>query len=757
MVTGDNGFSPRALSASPIGIDGVFESKLHPPPSRAGWIERPRLMDRIAEATRLSVLLVAAPAGYGKSTVITQWVNTPAAGTVAWVYLDPADNDPARLWAHVAAALDRIGCLVDVDVPGFIAGSATAILTRVLPRVVEAMAAYPAPLTVVLDDLQVIRHQGCTEQLDHLITQLPDHVHLVLISRSDPPLRLGRLRVEGKLTEIRSADLAFAPDEVAAVLQREGVALSDAVLRELVRQTEGWPAAVYLAALSLAGRTDPEAFVRRLSGSNRLIADYLSEEVLSRLDTELHDFILSMSLFDSFNASLADHVTQSRSSARLLHRLERTNLFAIPLPLEDGVRFHHLFATFARSSLEVERPELVNALHLRGAQWFAAHGQIEDAVHHLLAGKAFDEAAMLIQANWMRFFDAGRSATVVGWLHDLKGTPADAGPAATVTAAWIAAVTGDQAEMRCRLEALESMADTSPLPDGTRSPQSALVLVRGLFGYDGPDRMLADARRAVELESDGSTPWHAVALAALGYAAFVTGDVELARRSLTGSARAPSAPATVRVLALGTLALCEAEQGRATLSARLATEAMDIVVGHEMQAMPQATFAATAYGAMLSAENRLDEAATVLDEALVARRRVPGLTPWPLVHHLITMAVVAARREDRTTAEELLDEVDSLTTWTDPSMGPTRDRIAAARSLLAESADLKSHSVGEPLTPREQEILRRLHGAQSMREIANDLYVSHNTVKTITSSVYRKLGAHSRIEALSIARRLGDA
>jgi LuxR family maltose regulon positive regulatory protein len=756
MVTGANGAPHHALEESSIAVKDVLESKLHPPPLRSEWIDRSPLLDKIVAAVQLPVFLVAAPAGYGKSTVITQWVNTPAAGTVVWVDLDPADNDPTRLWAHVAAALDRVHCQVDVDAPGFIATSATAILTRVLPRVVEALAAYPASLTVVLDDLQVIRHQACTEQIDYLITRLPEHVHLVLISRSDPPLRLGRLRVNGKLTEIRSTDLAFTSDEIAAVLQREHVALSDTALRELVRQTEGWPAAVYLAALSLAGRTDPEAFVRRLSGSHRLIADYLSEEVLSRLDTELHDFVLSMSIFDRFNASLADHVTQSRTSARLLHRLERTNLFVTPLPLDDWVRFHHLFATFARSSLEVERPEQVNALHRRGAQWFAARNQVEDAVHHLLAGKAYDEAATLIQANWIRFFDAGRSATVLDWLHDLRGTPADTGPAVTVTAAWIAAVTGDQGEMRCRLEALESMADTSPLPDGTSSPQSALVLIRGMFGYDGPDKMFADARRAVELESDGSTPWHAVALAALGYAAFVTGDVELARSSLARSARAPSAPATVRVLALGTLSLCEAEQGRTVLSSRLATEAMDIVVSRGMQAMPQATFAATAYGTMLAAENRLDEAATVLEEGLVARRRVPGLTRWPLVHHLIAMAVVAAHREDRTTAEELLAEVDALTTWTDKSMGPTRDRIAAARSLI-KRGELQPSTVGEPLTPREQEILRRLHGSRSMREIATDLYVSHNTVKTITSSVYRKLGAHSRVEALSIARRLAES
>jgi LuxR family maltose regulon positive regulatory protein len=744
-----------ATEESPIAVGRVLEEKLHPPAARAEWIERPRLLRQIAKGLDHPVLLVAAPAGYGKSTLVTQWVGSRDAGTAAWVYLDPADNDPTRLWTHITAALERVGCRLDVDVAGFVAGSSTAILTHVLPRVVEVLAACPHALTVVLDDLQVLRNGECCDQLDYLIGRLPDRVHLVLISRSDPQLRLGRLRVGGKLADIRTGDLSFTADEVAAVLRAEDVTLSEAALRELVRQTEGWPAAVYLAALSLVNRTDAEDFVRRLSGNNRLIADYLSEEVLSRQDPELRDFILSMSIFSRFNAALADHVTQSRSSARLLQRLERTNLFLMPLQTEDWVRFHHLFAAFARSALEVERPELVSTLHLRGAQWFEAHGLVEDGVHHLIAAGAHDEAAMLIQASWVRFLDAGRAATVLGWLRDLRGTPADSGPAATVTAAWIGAVTGDRVEMRRRLDALESMEDATPLPDGTKSPQSAMVLVRGTFGFDGPDQMLADARRAVQLETDSGTPWYAVALSALGYAAFVTGDVELARRNLAGAARAPAAPATIRVLALGTLSLCEAEQGRAELSARLAGEAMDIVTEHGMQTMAQATFAATAYGVALTAQNRLEAAAAVLEEGLAPRRKVPGLSPWPLVHHLIAMAVVAARSQDRVTAEELLDEVESLTPWTDESMAPTRNRIAAARSLLDHPELPEPQHVGEPLTPREQEILRRLHGSQTLREIATDLYVSHNTVKTITSSLYRKLGAHSRVDALSVARRLG--
>jgi len=750
-VTGgaSSGFS--ASEQVPHPVEGVVEGKLHPPAVRAEWIGRPRLLRQVARAVGHRVLLIAAPAGYGKSTLVTQWVDTPEAGTAAWVRLDPGDNDPTRLWAHLAAALAGVGCPVDVGVG---AGNSAAFLTLVLPRFVEALAAYPGPLTVVLDDLHAVRSRECCDQLDQLIATLPDHVHLVVVSRADPPLRLGRLRVAGEVVDIRGGDLAFTADEVAAVLEATHVTLSDTVLPELVRVTEGWPAAIYLAALSLVDRADPDDFVSALTGTDRFIADYLSEEVLGRLDPELHDFIVEMSLFDRFTAGLADHVRQSRFSAGMLRELERTNLFLISLQDDGWVRFHPLFATFARSELEIERPELLTELHRRGAEWFTAHGQVEDAVHHLVAGRADQEAANLVQANWLRFFDAGRSATVLAWLAELRCTPADAGPALTVTAAWVAALTGNQVEMRRRLRMLESMVDDAPLPDGTHSPHSALVLVRGMFGFDGPDQMLADAHRAVELEADRDSPWSTVARAALGYAGYLTGDVVLARRNLGDAARAAAAPTIIQILALGTLALCEAEQDNLPLSARLAAEAMDLVTANTLQAMPQAIFAYTAYGASLAGQNRLTEAKTVLQEGLDARRRTPGLSPWPLAHHLVVMAAVAARSGDEATTEELLTEVDDLTPWTERSMAATRNRVTAVRNLLNQPPRPHPRAVGESLTPRERQILRRLHGSQTLQEIATDLYVSHNTVKTITLSLYRKLGAHSRAEAIDIARRL---
>ena len=297
------------------------------------------------------------------------------------------------------------------------------------------------------------------------------------------------------------------------MLAVSNITLSDDTLQELSRLTEGWPAAVALAALSLVGRPDraeAEEFVHRLSGSDRFVADYLSEEVLGGQEPELRDFLLDMSVFDRFNAALANEAAQISSAAGLLHRLERDNAFLIPLPEAGWYRFHHLFAAYAQATLEVEYPERVVDLHRRGARWLASHDHPEDAIGHLLAAGDTDEAAQLIQRHWVRYVDAGRSVTVTGWLHGLRGTPADLGAAATVTGAWMAALTGDPPELRRRLAALENMTTPTALPDGTMSPRSGLLMIRGLVGSDGPDRMLIDAQDAVALENNPASPWHAV-------------------------------------------------------------------------------------------------------------------------------------------------------------------------------------------------------------------------------------------------------
>src|SRR6478735_10709405 len=419
----------------------------------------------------------------------------------AWVSLDAGDNDLVRLWSHVAADLERAGGVLPLVEPSRVFARRLQAPPTLLATIMAALAAMPDDLVLVLDDFHFVQLTARHEEVELLVQSLPEKAHLVIITRSDPGLRLGRLRVSHDLAELRADDLAFTPEEAGQMVTRTGVALSDDTLAELVERTEGWPAALYLAALSLADRPDPDDFVHRFTGSNRFIGDYLTEEVLSRHPERLRDFILDVSVLDRFSAALCDHLLGRSDSAVILHDLERANLFLVPLDAErTWFRFHQLFAAVARSELELARPERVEALHARAAEWFSAHDLLPEAITNWLTAGRTREAAELVQANWLPFVDAGRSETVRGWLDSLG--PSSDGPSAHVTAAWMAGLVGDEETMAANLELLDGMDDFGPLPDGSRSIASAKAQMRALLGFGGPLDMMAAARLAAELETD---------------------------------------------------------------------------------------------------------------------------------------------------------------------------------------------------------------------------------------------------------------
>jgi LuxR family maltose regulon positive regulatory protein len=732
-------------------IDPMLEAKLRPPPLRSEWVARARLLDKLQEAAQRPVTLIAAPAGYGKTTLVTQWLasrSRPA--TVAWVSLDTTDNDPVRLWSHVATALDRAGCTIARDVADFIAAGASDLTTSVLPMIIDAIAARFAHTTLVIDDFQVVC-PDCIAQFDFLIEHLPVKAHLVLISRSDPALRLGRLRAAGKLSEIRADDLAFNVEEASSLLSLDSVQLPTDAVSELMRRTEGWPAGLYLATLSLAGRGDPSEFVHHFSGNNRFIGEYLTEEVLSRQTDEMRNFILGMSVLDRFSAPLADYMTRRRRSAHLLRELENSNLFLIPLDDEKRwFRFHHLFGAVARSALEADQPDRVPELHQRAADWLSKNDYVGEAVPHAVSAGAADQAAALVQANWLRYFDAGLAITIRGWLHDLEASTADESSATIVTAAWMAALSGDHEQLGRRMAQLGSTEHRGPLPDGTKSAESAIALIRGLFGFGGPSEMLAEARRAAVVETDVSTPWYAVANAALGHAAYVAGDLNTAMRALPRGAYSDAAPAMTKILALGILSLAQAQVGNQAAARGFAEEAIEVVETRSLQALPHASIAFTALGQSQAASGALQNAMATLEYGLSLRRKLPGLSPWPTIHHLLIMARVAGISRDLPLASRLLDDVSRLMQQYSQGMSAMVARLDAVRDGLRT---LSSPPLdGEALTGREMDVLRRLTGSQSLGEIAAALYLSSNTVKTHSQALYRKLGAHSRLEAVRIGR-----
>lgn len=754
MAGTDDPVASRGAGVSAFPVDSFLETKLHWPPAREDWVERVRLLDRLDSAMDRPVALVAAPAGFGKTTLVAQWLASSRSRRVsaAWVSLDEGDNDPGRLWTHVATALERAGCWLGHDAAAFMAANGGEVITGVLPRLLNAMAAMAEDIVILLDDFHFVREPACRDQVEFLVEHLPPQAHLVITTRADPGLRLGRLRGAGQLVEIRAADLAFTVDEASSLLARRRVLLSSEAVAQLLDRTEGWPAGLYLATLSLSGRADPEAFVREFSGGNRFVGDFLTEEVLSRHSERVREFILTMSILDRFSAPLCDFVSDTTGSAGILHDLERTNMFLVPLDEQrEWFRFHYLFAAVARSELEVAHPDRVPTFHARAAAWFRDHGHIDEAVTHLLASGGTSEAALLVQANWLKYVDAGRAATVFGWLDALGAPSIAADPAAGVTAAWMAAMSGDDAGLARHLAALEEFGDYGPLPDGARSVESAIAMIQGLFGYGGPVEMSAGAQRAVELETDGRSPYYALANLSLGHAAYVAGDLALAESRLERASDNDAAPAIIRVLSLSNQSLVKAENGQRDRSRDLAEQAMEIVEGNALHAMPQASMAFTALGLAQAAAGKLTDAMATVQQGLALRRRNPAQGPWGTLHHLLGSARVAVEAGELPMARELLQESSRRMDRYSEGMGPMRARLAAVHEMMRSRQAAAANS--EPLTGRELDVLRLLQGSLSLTEIAGELFVSPNTVKTHTQALYRKLDARSRTEAVHNARK----
>jgi LuxR family maltose regulon positive regulatory protein len=743
----------RHLVVPPPSVDSFLEAKLNPPPTRDNWVKRDRLVEAMDRATPHPVTLVAAPAGYGKTTMVTQWLSGQDRPPTAWVSLDAGDNDPDRLWTHVAAALERAGCSLPTTESGRVLGADQSEAPRsVLSAIVSALAAMPDDIVLVLDDFHFIQQPACHEQVEFLIARLPTQAHLVIVTRSDPGLRLGRLRASSDLAELRAADLSFTAGEATELLARSDVQLSTKTLTQLMERTEGWPAGLYLAALSLVGRADPDDFVQAFSGGNRFIGDYLTEEVLNRHTVRVRDFITSVSILDRFSAALCDHVVGITNSATILRDLERFNLFVVPLDDErQWFRFHHLFAAVALSELEITRPDQVRSLHARAADWFRSQGHIDEAVQHSLAAGNTEDAAQLVQASWLQYVDAGRAATVLGWLESLGPPTTKTGPAAHVTAAWMAALVGDETALAGHLAALHEFRAYGPLSDGAHSVESAVAMIQGLFGYGGPLEMMAAAQRAVELETNTHSPYHAIAHAILGHVSYILGDLDRAITPLREASRSDASPGIIRVLSLSIESLVEAERGDLARSRECAELAMAIVDARGLRASAQASLAFAALGQSQAAAGKVDDALETLGLGLALRNASSAQGVWGGIHHLLVTARVAAHAGRFSMARELLAELSTRTNRFSAGMAAMEARVEAVRDLVRD--EIATEMLNEPLTGRELDVLRLLQSSLSLHEIAVELYLSFNTVKTHARSVYRKLGAHSRDEAVRIARR----
>jgi LuxR family transcriptional regulator, maltose regulon positive regulatory protein len=745
-----------AVPQASVGLDVPIETKLHAPNSRPEWMERSELTGYLARSS-VKLVLVDAPAGFGKTTVVAQWRSSALESRAfAWVSLDRGDDDPARLWWYIVSALQRACPQIGVEaLLKELRVQAPEVTGTVLPVLANELAALPAPVVLVLDDYHVIKERSCHEQVEFLLQHLPPSAQIVLITRADPPLPLARLRAAGEMIEIRARELRFGPEEAAALVRAVAdVKLGEADLADLMERTEGWPAGVYLAALSLRGHPSPQAFVREFTGDNRFIVDLLADEVLTRQPPEIRQFLARTSILSRFCAPLCDAVTGSANAADIIETLERENLFLVPLDdNRQWYRYHHLFAQLLRSQLAMTEPDSVRSLHQRASAWYQRSGLTEEAIGHALAADDIAGAVDLIARCWFSYVDTGRTATVRGWMRSLGDDRIATHPLAAHCAAWAAAVTGDRETVRRWLPLIEAGRPEGPLPDGIQSLRSSAALLRGVFGFDGLRVMRESAVTAAELECDPASPWYAGARAALGFSLYLSGDPEAAAEPLEQAVQSESSIPLIHMFALSVMTLVAVELGRASKARDFAQAARLLGSRDGLRTSPQSGVARMAMGAVHAERGRLPEARSELEPVMEARRRLFGISPWPTLELLLLLARVRFDLGDRAGAAELAAEARDVLTGLPDGTEALQTRLAALDRRIA--ARSRVVSLAEPLTEREEAVLRLLGGSLSLREIGQELYVSANTVKTHTQAIYRKLGVSTRHDAVARGKQLG--
>jgi len=652
----------------------LLTTKLNVPPPRPNLVPRLRLVERLDDGLRLGrrLVLISAPAGFGKTTLLSQWAHgrgrSHTGPYVAWLSLDEGDNDPTRFWSYVIAALQTIPGLGRAGVgeaaraalhsPGFVDANASPPIEALLTGLINEIAAVPAPCALVLDDFHVITDRSVNDAFTFFLDNMPPHMQVLLASRSDPPWSLARRRASGEIAELRADDLRFTPIEVAAFLnQVMGLGLSAQGVAALDGRTEGWIAGLQMAALSMRERKDASGFIAAFAGTHRFILDYLVEEVLDQHPPDLQEFLLGTSILERMTSSLCDAVmaradgsalseaTLSPGSQAILIQLEQANLFLVPLDDQRRwYRYHHLFADLLRSRLEQTQPDRVPTLHRRAGEWYEQNGLITEAVSHMLAAGDVEQVARLVEGNALAMMDRGELRTLAEWLDILPDEVMSCRPWLCIAYAWVLAYVGHFDAIEPQLEHAENAWADPERRAEIRHVAGHAATIRGYTTALKGDmsRAVELARRALEHLPEGDLRARGVATAVLGGALKEGGDLVAAAQALDeaisiGQAAGDSHVAVINLCDLTRLQVLQGRLHEAVATCQYALRLADEYAGQSGWRLPVTGHVYTHLSRVLREWNDL-EAATPL-----AREGIQLCRQWGWVELLVHGGIYLAQ------------------------------------------------------------------------------------------------------------------
>ena len=560
-------------------ISTILATKLYIPPTRSELVPRPRLIEVLNEGLHRKLTLISAPAGFGKTTLVSEWLQLCNLSTT-WLSLDEGDNDLTRFLVYFISALQQITPDIGQTAKSMLQSPQSPPAETLITMLInEITASFNGTGCVfVLDDYHLIEIQAIHNALTFLLEHLPPRMHLVIVGRADPPLPLSRLRSRGQITEIRADDLRFAPAEAAAFLgEVMGLTLSEAEVAVLETRTEGWIAGLQLAALSMQGSSDISGFINSFTGNHRYIIDYLTDEVLHRQPPETQEFLLQTSILERMSASLCNAVTGREDGQTTLDRLEKGNLFLVPLDNERRwYRYHHLFADLLRQRLHQTLPEQALTLDYRASAWYEQNEFTDEAIDHALNGKHFERAAYLIEDQFGDNYERGDQTLLRRWLAEIPEEFVFSRPRLCVLHAWNLFSFGQLDAADRRLQVAEKMLDPnaghSSLDKDQLSDTNKMKLVGRvaairsfLVSYSGDiPGTIRYARQALEYLPEQELEWRSAALIALGDAYASQGQMVAAHKARSDALVTGKASGDIYILIIVNSSLAEVlrQQGK---------------------------------------------------------------------------------------------------------------------------------------------------------------------------------------------------
>ena len=731
----------------------ILESKLYRPAVRPGVVPRPSPLARLRAARAAPTVAVVAPAGYGKTTLLTLWAQDDDR-PFAWVSLDAHDNDPVVLLTHLAVALDRVSPLPPAIFDA-LRSPGVSVPATLVPRLGAALSRLPEPVVLVLDDVHHLRDGTSLDALVTLVGHVRGTTQIALAGRG-MPIPLARHRAQGGALEIGVEDLAFTQDGARSLLRAAGADLPDGEVAQLTLRTEGWAAGLYLAALS---RTGPGPATGAGGGDDRLVADFLQSELLSQLSPRELSFVTRTSVLDRLGGPLCDAMLEEPGSAAVLEDLQRNNLFLVPLDGQgEWYRYHSLFRDLLRRRLDRTGPEHGRELLRRAADWCEGAGRLETALHYAQEAEDVDRVARLVIALAQPMYARGRSATLMEWFDWVDGRGAvERHPTIAAQAAYICALTGRPAAADRWADLAERWSGRPAPHDGDQGFAMWMTTLSALMCRHGVEQMrsgLDDAARRIPGAGSATDTEYPMRLFLSGVANLLLGDARTAEIRLSDAVElideAQRAP--LFSVALAYRGLIALDEGDTRGGEALVERALEVARrGHAESFITSLLVLCLAARVALQRRD-VARSRAHLREAERLRPRLSHALPWYAVGVLLQMAEVSIGLGDTTGARQFIRDADAVLRRR-PDLGALGKRTEELRERLSAMEALGSE--GATLTSAELRILPLLLTHLTVAGIADRLFLSRHTVKSQVWSMYRKLDVHTRSEAVARARELG--